>query len=596
MVGIPKTLEGALRDRYVVPFVGAGVSMAVRDRSGEPAFPNWAGLLSGAAKRLRDDGKTPEANVVEGLLEKRHPDYFMAAEVAREGMGPGWHRYLREVLDPPRDRIDPGSLALARAVWRLPSKLVVTTNYDQVLRYALEEPNDLMQINVDATAELSAMLRDRIERPTVWHLHGHIHDAQRLILTPDGYRQLYPSQDEEVRYRAALQALRHLLAARTFLFIGFSLDDERFGDQIAWVHEAFRGAAGPHYMLVRSRELRETHRRLKALECIEFLPFEEFGGPLVSMVEELGAALGLERPPAAEAALRVAPIAGAAPPPVVQRVAVPPGAPPAAALRAVRGAVPSAAPTATPAAAPAAVPPAPSAASSLPTVRTAPPPVESPPAATAVQLTAQPSAEGEALDMALVRQSYRLVQQYQRRMFDRLGDLTDALAGMRIAFQRWDPALFARHAKSSSEFFRRKYWAWDFLPAYHMQLVWQSSAKSSRLVVVEVVADTGFKKIEGEEPDPSKFDAVSAARSELWISMVRSPNPNLSWSQVWSSLSGEGDAIYDGNDHVVDAGGSQCTYRYLQVALDDVLETVAFAESVIGPIRRWFSDRGAHAE
>jgi len=554
MVGIPKTLEDALRDRFVVPFVGAGVSMAALDRSGKPVFPSWAGLLSGAAARLREDGKKPEANVVEGLLHKRHPDYFLGAQVAREGMGPGWYRYIREVLDPPRDRIDPDSLALARAVWRLPSKLVVTTNYDQVLRYALEEPNDLVQLNVDATAELSAMLRDRIERPTVWHLHGHIHDAQRLILTPDGYRELYPSQDDEVRYRAALQALRHLLAARTFLFIGFSLDDEHFGNQLAWVHEAFRGAAGPHYMLVRARELRETHRRLRALDCIEFLAFEEFGGPLVALVEELGAARNLERHvgplPAAEAPARVAPPAGA----------------------------PSASPSAAPASAPAAAPGA-----SLPTALAGPPP-----AAPAVSPAAQPSTEGEALDMALVRQSYRLVHQYQRRIFNRLADLSDALAGMGIVFQRWDPVLFARHAKSSSEFFRRKYWAWDFLPAYHLQLVWQSSAKTSRIVIVEVVADTGFKRLEREEPEPSRFDKVSAARSELWISLMRSPNPNLSWSQIWSSLSGEGEAIYDGKDHVVDASGSQCTYRYLQVDLDVALEEAGFTESVIVPIRRWF--------
>jgi hypothetical protein len=539
MVGIAKTLEDALRDRFVVPFVGAGVSMAALDRSGKPVFPSWGGLLSGAAARLREDGKKPEANVVEGLLHKRHPDYFLAAQVAREGMGPGWYRYLREILDPPRDRIDPASLALARAVWRLPSKLVVTTNYDQVLRYALEEPNDLVQLSSDATAELSAMLRDRIERPTVWHLHGHIHDAHRLILTPDGYRELYPSQDDEVRYRAALQALRHLLAARTFLFIGFSLDDEHFGDQIAWVHEAFSGAAGPHYMLVRARELRETHRRLRALDCIEFLTFEEFGGPLVALVEELGAARNLERhvgpPPVAEAPLRISPPA----PPAPQ----------------------SAAPGASPKAVAAPFPAAPA---------------------------APPSTESEALDMGLVRQSYRLVHQYQRRMFNRLADLSDALAGMGIVFQRWDPVLFARHAKSSSEFFRRKYWAWDFLPAYHLQLVWQSSAKTSRIVIVEVVADTGFKSLENKEPDPSGFDEVSVARSELWISLMRSPNPNLSWSQVWSSVSGEGDAIYDGNDHLVDAGGSQCTYRYLQVDLDVVSEKARFTESVIVPIRGWF--------
>ncbi|MGK3993558.1 SIR2 family NAD-dependent protein deacylase [Sorangium sp. So ce1024] len=554
MIAIPKTLENALRDRYVVPFAGAGVSMTAQDRNGNRVFPSWAELLSGAATRLREDGKRPEANVVEGLLQKRTPDYFEAARYAREGMGPGWYRYLRQALDPPSHRIDPSSLSLARAVWQLPSKLVITTNYDQILRHALDDPNDLVQLSVDATAELSAMLRDEIDRPTVWHLHGFIQQPQRLILTPDGYRELYPSQEDEVRYRAALQALRHLLAARTFLFIGFSLDDALFGNQIAWVQEAFGGAAGPHYMLVRAQELRDTQRRLKDLSCIEFLPFESFGDPLVAVVQALGAA-GHERYAAA--------------PPVadVPRAPSARASAPAVPTSSMGGAEPvRAAATRAPAAASAPVPPT---------------------AAAIVPVAADASASDGAMDMSLVRQSYRLVYQYQRRVFDRLAELSDELAAVGLAFQRWDPTLFSRHAKSSSEFFRRKYWAWDFLPAYRVQLVWQSSAKISRALVIEVVSDTGFTHIPGVEPDPTSFGDVRAARSELQIGLLRSPVPNLSWTQLSSSLSVEDDSIYDGEDHELDAGGKPCTYRYLNVALEDALDRDAFRERVVAPVRAW---------
>ncbi|WP_437680348.1 SIR2 family NAD-dependent protein deacylase [Sorangium sp. So ce131] len=565
MIAIPKTLEDALRDRFIVPFVGAGVSMAARDRNGKPVFPSWGELLLGAAARLREDGKRPEANVVEGLLEKRTPDYFEAARHAREGLGPGWYRYLRQVLDPPGHRIDAGSLSLARAVWQLPSKLVITTNYDQVLRHALDDPNDLVQLSVDATAELSAMLRDEIDRPTVWHLHGFIQQPQRLILTPDGYRELYPSQEDEVRYRAALQALRHLLAARTFLFIGFSLDDAQFGDQIAWVQEAFGGAAGPHYMLVRARELRDTQRRLRDLSCIEFLTFEDFGAPLVALVQALGAAGNGERyaapPPAAGAPLPPAPLAEAA--------------------AALRPALAAPLPFLADAELVPPPPPRPAPRVFLADAVTAPPP------APATPQFLEATAPGGAVDMALVRQSYRLVHQYQRRLFDRLTALSDALAGIGVEFQRWDPTLFSRHAKSSSEFFRPKYWAWDFLPAYRLQLLWQSSAKASRGVALEAVSDTGFTRLEREEPDPGNFGDARAARSELQISLMRSPAPNVSWNQVWSSLSEKEDTVYDGNDHELDAGGRPCTYRYLHVDLGAALDEEVFGERVINPVLAW---------
>jgi hypothetical protein len=43
---LPLGLRDALRNRRIVPFVGAGVSMGVRHRdSGAPIFPNWMELL-----------------------------------------------------------------------------------------------------------------------------------------------------------------------------------------------------------------------------------------------------------------------------------------------------------------------------------------------------------------------------------------------------------------------------------------------------------------------------------------------------------------------------------------------------------------------
>ncbi|MDI1479493.1 SIR2 family protein [Polyangium sp. y55x31] len=494
MVGIPKTLEDALRDEFVVPFVGAGVSMNVKDRAGNPLYPSWGKLLAEAAGRLRADGKSHEASIVEGLLSKRNPDYYESARYAREGMGPGWYGYLREALDPQKDRIDPASLALARAIWKLPSRLIVTTNYDQVLRFALDgAADDLQPINVDATAQLAAMLRQKIERPTVWHLHGHIHEPQKMILTPDGYKELYPSEEGKSQYGAALQALRHLLAARTFLFIGFSLDDDWFGGQIEWVQQAFDDSIGPHYMLVRQRDLRETQRRLRNLRCLEFVTFEEFEGPLVKRVEELAAVKTAGK--------------------VASNV-----------------------------------------------------PVEVPQVTVRETLVAPPPAKAKAVDMAAVREGYRTAYQYQRALFDRLAELSDALEGIGFNFDRWDPALFNRHAKSTTQFFRRSYWAWDFLPAYCMQLIWRTPAGSNgevKRVTVAVVADTGYKETSRAEPDPAEFAPIAASESELHLVMTRSSDPE----------------------------GTQVSENVLDVDLNAVWTPEGFAEHVIDPVVAWFSSK-----
>ena len=67
---IPKSLQDRLRDRRIVPFAGAGVSMSVLDRvSHQPVFPSWRELLNRAADRLENEMKTAEAELIRLLLK-----------------------------------------------------------------------------------------------------------------------------------------------------------------------------------------------------------------------------------------------------------------------------------------------------------------------------------------------------------------------------------------------------------------------------------------------------------------------------------------------------------------------------------------------
>ncbi len=556
MAAIPKTLEDALRDGFVVPFIGAGVSRAVtrKDRPGKAMFPCWSELLELAAVRLRDDGKLHEAQLVQGLLHKRTPDYLQAARHAREGLGPVWYRLLRETFDPPFDKIDESSLGLARTIWKLPGKLVLTTNYDQVLRWALARPHDLVQLNIEATSELSAMLRDKIDRPTVWHLHGHIHDAQKLILTPDGYSELYPERNEEPRYQAALTSLRHLLAARTFLFVGFSLDDERFGDQLRWVSQTFQGATGPHYLLVKESGLRDAQRRLEHLDSIEFLPFADYGQKLIDCIEEIATVgAGMSEMPHPEPQQPASAAAAARTP---KSVDIDVKSLPRSLGRESPGA-------------------------SVFETRNSLAPISTGPAA--------------ALEdpILVVRRSFREVYSFQRRIFDRLSELSDALARLSIEFDRWDPSYHSRPARSSSEFFRRNYWAWDFLPGFHLTLMWQSLASQGatvRGVVLMIETDTGFRKPgDHREPDPKDFVPAEDTHSELRIDLYRLSDASANWNQAWKVLSQQS-GVRDGNDHTVKLGTGECVYRYLRVELGAAISKQGLLTHVITPIQSWFKD------
>jgi hypothetical protein len=266
--------------------------MAVRelgapDRS---LFPNWKQLLSRAAGRLGKNGKASKANIVRGLIEESQPAYLESARHAREGLGADWFPFLRAQLDPASDKAYPGSLELARAVWSLNDNIVITTNYDRVLHWACPRLPELGYWDIEAPAEQSQLLRGDSSRPTVWHLHGYIRNAAQMILTPDGYQALYQDQQTGERmYGAALTTLRTLLNSHTFLFIGFSLEDDGVAAQLDWIARTFDSAAGPHFVLAALSEQDGIKRRLQSTRCVEIVTFTEHGAALVERVRELAA-------------------------------------------------------------------------------------------------------------------------------------------------------------------------------------------------------------------------------------------------------------------------------------------------------------------
>lgn len=279
MANLPKTLVDKLRSGEVIPFVGAGVSMAVRDTAGAALFPSWGELLRRAVARLREEQNDRKAKRAEGELEDG--DYLSAARTARDGLGAGWYGFLREQFDRTPEEARAETLELARAVWRLGSKLVITTNYDRVLRWAHPKPADARYWTVSDKANLAALPVE----PTVWHLHGAIDRPEDLVLTPDGYELLYPGDGLKVQHEAALATFRHLLTQRTMLFIGFGME-QAVRDQIRWVRETFAGAGGQHFVLVTPDRREALEKDLDGLS-VQCVPYEAHGAPLLALMREM---------------------------------------------------------------------------------------------------------------------------------------------------------------------------------------------------------------------------------------------------------------------------------------------------------------------
>src|SRR5262245_31030879 len=128
----PQSLVDAIRDRTLVPFVGAGLSVgAVHGLTPDKQFPDWNGLIRRLAGRLRDEQKAAAADQVEADL----PDTMAAAQRAVDNLG---RRLFLDEMERAFGRARPpvgANLSAVQAVWRLQPRFVITTNYDLVLEW-----------------------------------------------------------------------------------------------------------------------------------------------------------------------------------------------------------------------------------------------------------------------------------------------------------------------------------------------------------------------------------------------------------------------------------------------------------------------------
>lgn len=322
-MSIPGALIRAVREHRIVPLVGAGVSIGV----GRGLFPSWKQLMEALTARLEDEAYGDVARTVGMRIELG--DYVRAAELGLQALGPyRFNQFLRERFRLPRpDELD---LAVPEGIWRLRPGLVITTNYDAVMRWSCPRPN-LQEIGNDQAEELALLDEASSEWPWLWYLHGTIERLKTLILAGSDYQRLYapghgdaPGQQHDNRsdrYERAIFELNKTLATRPFLYVGFSLSDPYVLQQIEHVLRVTKGKGTPSFALMKAGQ---SNRDVLWREFnIQLVEYRDHGQPLVDMLGAITeAAFGpaapatAVRPPARVAApdkAVVAPVEGKEP-------------------------------------------------------------------------------------------------------------------------------------------------------------------------------------------------------------------------------------------------------------------------------------------
>lgn len=281
----PQTLVDAIRDKSLIPFVGAGISVgAVHGLPKEQQFPNWPDLIGLLATRLDADQQKNDAAKV-----RETKDLLAAAELAVGALGrKAFLEEMRAAFDRARAPVG-ADLSATAAIWRLRSPFLMTTNYDPALGWPWE-PTDMLRIHNDDPSLLATLDAAGGGRKRVWHLHGSIDRPDTIILTSDHYKKLYASTSEtRLQYDNAFNKFRQLLATRPFLFLGYSLDEPLLRKLLIDVLDMTAKAAPRKYLLLRAGQATDAEKAdFRDKYNVEVLEYSNFGAPLIEAINQMG--------------------------------------------------------------------------------------------------------------------------------------------------------------------------------------------------------------------------------------------------------------------------------------------------------------------
>ncbi|WP_437727191.1 SIR2 family protein [Sorangium sp. So ce861] len=267
----PKGVIDAYKNDELAIFVGSGLSTAPDVVGG---FPRWHELPS----RLLEAGISlgdidDDFNRAFQLLfpaapkpqKHRSLEVLLAAlDLLRAHLVEQrlYQDVLNAVFRP--DIFAPGDAHLA--IYELNAPLVITTNYDLLLERALRAGNYTTYTWREANSALGDIEK---KRPVLFKVHGTVERADTVIMTMREYDDIQGSE----RY---VEVLRHILQQRTFLFVGFGMNDPHDLDLLLQRNaRVFKQQGRVHYALVKDPDAawRDRLNRELGVKVVEYYDY-----------------------------------------------------------------------------------------------------------------------------------------------------------------------------------------------------------------------------------------------------------------------------------------------------------------------------------
>ncbi len=284
---VPDLLIEAVETGNLVPFVGAGVSRHAKTKDGK-GFPSWAEFLQELIDiACRTDCLTPEDEQQIQKLVKRGK-HLMAAQALKNVIPEDeLDLYIRKRFD--TSNVEVGDIH--RALFKLGSPLIMTTNYDQLLEkaYAQEYGDTANWYTHTHAPHVQQFLKSHHHghtKPMIFKIHGTAEQPSEIVFAEMDYRRLIYGQPG---YRAIISAV---FVTKVVLMLGFSFSDPELTVITESLREWLTKRTSPDYIVLpRGEKGKIESQRLRqdfGLQIIEYEPSKEGeGGELLELVEHL---------------------------------------------------------------------------------------------------------------------------------------------------------------------------------------------------------------------------------------------------------------------------------------------------------------------
>lgn len=228
---------------------------------GPPAnLPSWGGLVDRLASHA--DAYSPSRGA--SIREQKAGDLLAAIDLYEIGnVVPKVDRatLLREIFATSADQVT----ETARLLTGIGASTIITTNYDNVLRYAFKDRE--VELIHNSAEDLRAALSCLGNKPMLIQLHGRAIAYDAMVLGSGSY--------ERLTHRAEyVQLLRQVFLHYCVLAVGFGFSDPPFQRLLAYVGQELSGAGQQSHVAILGQSARVDQLLLRAAN-FEILSYDD---------------------------------------------------------------------------------------------------------------------------------------------------------------------------------------------------------------------------------------------------------------------------------------------------------------------------------